>query len=85
MTQLASLLEIDGVVGALRFQDDGALIEAVGEPDQIFTDMAATFCFANNRISYLNSDLLTALSEQTGWAPCQRHFKTDTVFEQTPT
>lgn len=69
MTELASLLEIDGVVAALRFQDDGALIEAVGELDQIFADMAAELCFANNRITHLNSDLLTTISGKTGWAP----------------
>ncbi len=69
MTELASLLEIDGVVAALRFQDDGALIEAVGELDQLFTDMAAELCFANNRITHLNSDLLTTISGKEGWAP----------------
>ncbi len=68
MTDLASLLEIDGVLGALRFRDDGVLIEAVGELDRIHTDLAAEFCLANNRITQLSSDLLTTISVKPGWA-----------------
>ncbi|MHB8823273.1 MAG: DUF2173 family protein, partial [Thiobacillus sp.] len=49
MTDLASLLEIKGVVAALRFYDDGTLMEAAGEIDPLHTDLAAELCYANGR------------------------------------
>lgn len=69
MMDLASLLTVNGVIAALRFQDDGALMEAVGELTQIHSDLAAELCYANGRISHLNSDLLTTISGKPGWAP----------------
>lgn len=69
MTDLASLLEIKGVVAALRFYDDGSLIEAVGEVDPLHSGLAAELCYANSRITHQGSDVLSNISGKTGWAP----------------
>ncbi|HSJ81869.1 MAG TPA: DUF2173 family protein [Thiobacillus sp.] len=69
MTDLAGLLEIKGVVAALRFYDDGTLIEAAGEIDPLHTELAAELCYANGRILHHGSDVLTTISGKAGWPP----------------
>lgn len=69
MTDLASLLEIKGVVAALRFYDDGSLMEAAGAIDPLHTDLAAELCYANGRIMHQGSDVLAAISGMAGWPP----------------
>jgi roadblock/LC7 domain-containing protein len=69
MTDLASLLEIKGVVAALRFLDDGTLSEAVGAIDALHSGLAAELCYANGRIMHQGSDVLTNISGMPGWPP----------------
>lgn len=69
MTDLASLLEIKGVVAALRFYDDGTLMEAAGAIDPLHTELAAELCYANGRIMHQGSDVLTTISGKAGWPP----------------
>lgn len=69
MTELASLLEIKGVVAVLRFYDDGTLMDAIGEIDPLHSELAAQLSYANGRITHQNSDVLASLSGMTGWAP----------------
>jgi roadblock/LC7 domain-containing protein len=69
MTDLTSLLALDGVVAALRFYDDGTLAEAAGELQQIDVNLAAELCYENGRILHQNSDILMTLSGAPGWPP----------------
>lgn len=69
MTDLASLLEIKGVLAALRFLDDGTLLDAVGELDEQHTALAAELCYANGRIMHQGSDVLANISGVPGWPP----------------
>lgn len=69
MTDLASLLEIKGVLAALRFLDDGTLLEAVGQIDELHRDLAAELCYANGRIMHQGSDVMTNISGMRGWPP----------------
>lgn len=69
MTTLASLLEIRGVVAALRFYDDGSLMEAVGDIDPAHGELAAELCYANTRITHQSCDLLATISGIAGWPP----------------
>ena len=69
MTDLASLLEIEGVRAALRFLDDGTLLEAVGEIDELHAGLAAELCYANGRIMHQGSDVLANISGMPGWPP----------------
>jgi roadblock/LC7 domain-containing protein len=69
MTDLTSLLELKGVVAALRFYDDGTLAEAEGQLGQIDVNLAAELCYANGRIMHQNSDIFMTLSGASGWPP----------------
>jgi roadblock/LC7 domain-containing protein len=69
MTDLTSLLEIKGVLAALRFLDDGTLAEAVGEIDELHSGLAAELCYANGRITHQGSDVLANISGMPGWPP----------------
>lgn len=69
MTDLTSLLEIKGVLAALRFYDDGSLMEAVGDIDPLHAELAAELCYANTRITHQGSDLLATISGTAGWPP----------------
>jgi roadblock/LC7 domain-containing protein len=69
MTDLANLLEINGVVAALRFLDDGTLSEAVGAIDALHSGLAAELCHANGRIMHQGSDVLANISGMPGWPP----------------
>jgi roadblock/LC7 domain-containing protein len=69
MMKLASLLEVEGVVAALSFLDDGTLLEVAGEIDPLHSDFAAEICYANGRITHQSSDVLATLSGMAGWAP----------------
>jgi roadblock/LC7 domain-containing protein len=66
---LASLLDIPGVIAALRFLDDGSLIESVGDMDRQHFEFAAELCYANGRITHHASDMLGTLSGMRGWPP----------------
>ena len=69
MTDLTGLLDIQGVVAALRFYDDGTLMEAAGEIDPLHTELAAELCYATGRILHHSSDVLTTISGKAGWPP----------------
>ena len=69
MTDLASLLEIERVLAALRFLDDGTLLDAVGEIDELHSALAAELCHANGRIMHQGSDILAIISGMPGWPP----------------
>ena len=69
MTDLTGLLDIQGVVAALRFYDNGTLMEAAGEIDPLHTELAAELCYANGRILHHSSDVLTTISGKAGWPP----------------
>ncbi|MHB1216047.1 MAG: DUF2173 family protein [Thiobacillus sp.] len=69
MTDLASLLELKGVVAALRFYDDGSLMDAAGDIDPLHSELAAELCYANGRITHQSSDVLANISGMAGWSP----------------
>lgn len=69
MTQLNRLLEIKGMLGAVRFLDDGGVDEAVGLIDTDYAELAAELCFANSRIAQQQADLLMAFTGMGGWSP----------------
>ncbi len=69
MANLADLLETKGVIAALRFYDDGSLMEAVGKLEALHDELAAQLCHANGRIMHHGSDMLAAISGKTGWPP----------------
>lgn len=69
MLDLERLFLLDGVIAALRFQDDGTLAEAAGHLDQLDPDLAAELCFANTRILHQNCDILMTISDKAGWPP----------------
>lgn len=69
MIGLASLLEVKGVLAALRFRDDGTLAEAVGDIDELHSGFAAELCYANGRIMHQGSDVLANVSGVAGWSP----------------
>lgn len=71
MTNLANLLQVHGVVAALRFLDDGSLTESVGEFDPAYASLAAEMCYANGRIMFQGGEIFTALSDMPGWTPSQ--------------
>lgn len=63
------LLEITGVVAALRYNDDGSLVESIGELDRIHAELAAEMFYANGRIVHQGADILISLSGMGGWPP----------------
>ena len=69
MTDLTSLLEIKGVLAALRFLDDGSLAEVAGAIDELHSGLAAELCYANGRITHQGSDVLANISGMPGWPP----------------
>ena len=69
MTQLNRLMEVQGMLGAIRFLDDGSVDECVGSIDQEYADLAAELCFANTRIAQQQGDLLVAFTGLGGWSP----------------
>lgn len=69
MISLESLLEVLGVIAALRFHDDGALAESVGELERTHTRLAADICHANGRMLQQGGDMLMTLSGMKGWSP----------------
>ncbi|MES1998955.1 MAG: DUF2173 family protein [Pseudomonadota bacterium] len=69
MTDLTSLLALNGIVAALRFYDDGTLAEAEGDLAQIDVNLAAELCYENGRILHQNSDIFMTLSGASGWPP----------------
>lgn len=69
MAELTSLLEVKGVIAALRFYDDGSLVEAVGTLDPQHAGLAAELCYANGRITHQSSDVLATISGMKGWPP----------------
>jgi len=71
MTSLANLLQVHGVVAALRFFDDGSVAESVGELDPADASLAAEMCYANGRIMLQGGEIFAALSQKRGWTPSQ--------------
>lgn len=69
MAQLDRLMIVKGVLGAIRFLDDGSVDEAVGAIDAVYENLAAELCYANNRISQQQADLLVAFTGLGGWSP----------------
>ncbi len=69
MINLESLLSVQGGIAALRFSDDGALIESVGELEQTHSRLAADICYANGRMMQQGGDMLMTLSGMKGWSP----------------
>jgi len=69
MIDLESVLAVNGVVAAFRFNDDGSLAKSVGELDQVNAGLAAQLCQANGRISHQTSDVLMTISGMAGWPP----------------
>lgn len=69
MINLESLLMVQGVITALRFNDDGSLAESVGELERTHTRLAADICYANGRMVHQGGDMLMALSGMKGWPP----------------
>jgi roadblock/LC7 domain-containing protein len=67
MVDLERLVLLPGVVAALRFNDDGAPAEAVGDLDQVDVQLAAELCYANGRFMHHNSDMLMTFSGKAGW------------------
>lgn len=66
---MKNLLEVPGVVAALRYNDDGSLVESIGELDRIHAELAAEMFHANGRIMHQGADILIALSGMGGWPP----------------
>jgi roadblock/LC7 domain-containing protein len=69
MINLESLLKVQGVIAALRFSDDGSLIESVGELERTHSRLAADICYANGRMMHQRGDMLMTLSDMKGWPP----------------
>jgi roadblock/LC7 domain-containing protein len=69
MINLESLLKVQGVIAALRFSDDGSLIESVGELERTHSRLAADICYANGRVMHQGGDMLMTLSDMKGWPP----------------
>lgn len=69
MSQLNRLMSLDGMLGAVRFLDDGSVDEIVGAIDPAYADLAADLCFANSRIAQQQADLLVAFTGLGGWSP----------------
>lgn len=69
MINLESLLRVQGVIAALRFSDDGSLVESVGELERTHSRLAADICYANGRMMHQGSDMLMTLSDMQGWPP----------------
>ena len=69
MINLESLLSVQGVIAALRFSDDGSLVESVGELERTHRRLAADICYANGRMMHQGGDMLMTLSDTKGWPP----------------
>ncbi|MEK8090226.1 DUF2173 family protein [Thermithiobacillus plumbiphilus] len=69
MTQLNQLMDIPGMLGAIRFLDDGSVDESIGSIDPEHAVLAAELCFANTRIAQQQGDLLVAFTGLGGWSP----------------
>lgn len=71
MIGLASLLKYKGVIGALRFFDNGTVAEYVGDFEQPHLRLAADMCYANSRLIQQSGDLLSLFSSNSwpsaGW------------------
>ena len=67
MSELSHLFRYQGVVGALRFYDDGTVAESVGEFEPSHLRLAADMCYANSRLMQQNADMLAVFSNQKGW------------------
>lgn len=67
MQNLESLSQLKGVVATLRFLDDGSLVDAAGDLDQVDPKLAAELSYANGRIMHHNSDMLMTFSGADGW------------------
>ena len=67
MSELSHLFRYQGVVGALRFYDDGTVAESVGEFEPSHLRLAADMCYANSRLMQQNADMLAVFSSQKGW------------------
>ena len=69
MTQLNQLMEVPGMLGAIRFLDDGSVDESIGSIDRQHANLAAELCHANTRIAQQQGDLLVAFTGLGGWSP----------------
>lgn len=69
MSELSHLLKYKGVVGALRFYDDGTVAESIGEFEPSHLRLAADMCFANSRLMQQSADMVALFSNQKGWPP----------------
>ena len=67
MSELSHLLKYQGVVGALRFYDDGTVAESIGEFEPSQIRLAADMCYANSRLLQQSADMLSLFSGQKGW------------------
>jgi roadblock/LC7 domain-containing protein len=69
MSELSQLLKYKGVVGALRFYDDGTVAESIGEFEPSHLRLAADMCYANSRLMQQSADMVALFSNQKGWPP----------------
>lgn len=69
MSELSHLLKYEGVIGALRFYDDGSVAESIGEFEPSHLRLAADMCHANSRLMQQSADMLALFSSQKGWPP----------------
>lgn len=67
MSELSNLFKYEGVVGALRFYDDGTVTESIGEFKPSHLRLAADMCYANSRLMQQSADMLSLFSRQSGW------------------
>ena len=67
MNELSHLLKYKGVVGALRFYDDGTVAESIGEFEPSHLRLAADMCYANSRLMQQSADMIALFSRQSGW------------------